>query len=181
MTFTREQILGLLIATAVLLLVIAQIWGALAGIPVGAPFHLNGKDFGLGILLGLGIVGLSTAMYYAWPQYRKSADMYLNLVLKPLALQDAIWVGLLPGLSEELLFRGIALPALGLVPSSLLFGVAHLLEWRQWPYALWATGIGLLLGLATLWSQNLLVAVVAHVTTNILSTLFWRIRLSPGS
>jgi uncharacterized protein len=181
MTFTREQILGLLIATAVLLLVIAQIWGALAGIPVGAPFHLNGKDFGLGVLLGLGIMGLSTAMYYVWPQYRKSADMYLSLVLKPLAPQDAIWVGLLPGLSEELLFRGIALPALGLVPSSLLFGVAHLLEWRQWPYALWATGIGLLLGIATLWSQNLLVAVVAHVTTNILSTLFWRIRLSPGS
>jgi hypothetical protein len=27
MTFTREQVLGLLIATAVLLLVIAQIWG----------------------------------------------------------------------------------------------------------------------------------------------------------
>jgi uncharacterized protein len=181
MTFTREQILGLLIATAVLLLVIAQIWGALAGIPVGAPFHLNGKDFGLGVLLGLGIMGLSTAMYYVWPQYRKSADMYLSLVLKPLAPQDAIWVGLLPGLSEELLFRGIALPALGLVPSSLLFGVAHLLEWRQWPYALWATVIGLLLGLAALWSQNLLVPVVAHVTTNILSTLFWRIRLSPGS
>jgi uncharacterized protein len=180
MTFTREQILGLLLATAVFLLMLAQIWGALAGIPVGAPFHLNVRDFGLGILLGLGIMGMSIVMYYGWPQYRESADRYLSLLLKPLAPQDTIWVGLLPGLSEELLFRGIALPALGLVLSSLLFGVAHLLDWRQWPYALWATGIGLLLGLATLWSQNLLVPVVAHVTTNILSTLFWRFRLSPG-
>jgi uncharacterized protein len=181
MTFTREQILGLLIATAVFLLVIAEIWGTLAGIPVGAPFHLNGRDFGLGLLLGLGIMGLSVAVYSVWPQYRDSANEYLSLVLKPLALQDAIWVGLLPGLSEELFFRGIALPALGLVLSSLLFGVAHLLDWRQWPYALWASGVGVLLGLAMLWSQNLLVPIVAHVTTNILSTLFWRIRLSPGT
>jgi uncharacterized protein len=181
MTFTREQVLGLLIATAVFLLVIAEIWGTLAGIPVGAPFHLNGRDFGLGLLLGLGIMGLSVAVYSVWPQYRDSANEYLSLVLKPLALQDTIWVGLLPGLSEELFFRGIALPALGLVLSSLLFGVAHLLDRRQWPYALWASGVGVLLGLAMLWSQNLLVPIVAHVTTNILSTLFWRIRLSPGT
>lgn len=181
MTFTREQILGLLVATAVILLVVAQVWGFLAEIPVGSPFHLNARDFGLGLLLGLGIMGLSTGMYYAWPQYRESADTYLALVLKPLEIQDALWVGLLPGLSEELLFRGMALPTLGLVLSSLLFGVSHLLDWRQWPYAVWATGIGLLLGIATLWSQNLLVAVVAHVTTNLLSTIFWKLRLSPGS
>lgn len=181
MTFTREQILWLLIATAVFLFVIAQIWGALAGIPVGAPFHLNVKDFGLGLLLGLGIMVLNIGVYYSWPPYRESANEYLSLVLKPLTPQDAIWVGLLPGLSEELFFRGIALPALGLLLSSLLFGVAHLLDWRQWPYALWASGIGVLLGLAMLWSQNLLVPIVAHVTANILSTLFWQFRLSESS
>ena len=56
----------------------------------------------------------SSIIYRLWPAYRQSADVYLALVLKPLILMDLIWLGLLPGLSEELLFRGVMLPALGL-------------------------------------------------------------------
>jgi uncharacterized protein len=93
---------------------------------------------------------------------------------------DLIWLGLLPGLSEELLFRGVMLPALGLnltavVISSVLFGVLHLSGAGQWPYVVWATIVGFALGYCTLVTGNLVVPVVAHIITNLVSSFLWKV------
>jgi membrane protease YdiL (CAAX protease family) len=103
------------------------------------------------------------------------------MVLQPLTWADLIWMGLLPGLSEELLFRGVMLPAIGLnvngvIFSSLCFGVLHLSGLQQWPYVVWATVIGLVLGTSALVSGNLLVPIAAHITTNLLASLVWKAR-----
>lgn len=124
---------------------------------------------------------MSALVYQVWPTYRRSADFYLELVIKPLAWPDLLWLGLLPGISEELLFRGVMLPALGLstaglIVSSLCFGISHLSNFRQWPYAVWATTIGLMLGYSTLATHNLLVPITAHVLTNLISGIFWKLR-----
>jgi uncharacterized protein len=89
-------------------------------------------------------------------------------------------LGLLPGLSEELLFRGIMLPALGfnlaaVAVSSILFGVLHLSGNGQWPYVVWATIVGFALGYCALITGNLVVPVVAHIITNLVSGLLWKI------
>jgi hypothetical protein len=102
------------------------------------------------------------------------------LVLKPLILPDIIWLGLLPGMSEELLFRGVMLPAVGLnatglIATSLLFGVLHLSGPDQWPYVVWASIVGLLLGFSALATGNLLVPIVAHVATNLISSYLWKL------
>ena len=94
---------------------------------------------------------------------------------------DLLWMGLLPGLSEELLFRGVMLPAIGLnwtgvIFSSLCFGVLHLSGLQQWPYVVWATVVGLAFGGSALMTGNLLVPVVAHIITNLLSSLIWKVR-----
>ena len=112
--------------------------------------------------------------------YRRSADYYLELVIKPLMWIDIIWLGLLPGLSEELLFRGVMLPALGLnlaavFISSVLFGVLHLSGNGQWRYVVWATIIGFALGYCALITGNLVVPVVAHIITNLVSGSLWKI------
>ncbi|HBY76884.1 MAG TPA: CPBP family intramembrane metalloprotease, partial [Cyanobacteria bacterium UBA11148] len=93
---------------------------------------------------------------------------------------DIIWLGLLPGMSEELLFRGVMLPAVGLNPvgvlaSSLVFGILHLSGPQQWPYVVWATIVGLLLGFSALITGNLLVPIVAHVVTNWVSSCLWKL------
>jgi uncharacterized protein len=108
------------------------------------------------------------------------------MVVKPLILPDLIWLGLLPGLSEELLFRGVMLPAFGgdweaIVISSLCFGALHLSGWQQWPYLVWATVIGGLLAWSAVWSGNLLVPIVAHSLTNIMSGLIWKYRAAQRS
>ncbi|HBQ98807.1 MAG: CPBP family intramembrane metalloprotease [Roseofilum sp. Belize BBD 4] len=175
---TRSQILIAMGVTAVILLIIAKLWLA-----IGSIVHLRAQwelgKLAIGILLGLGITAASALVYSVWPAYRQSADVYLGLVLKPLTYPDILWLGLLPGLSEEFLFRGVMLPALGLnftglILSSLCFGVLHLSGSNQWPYVIWATLVGLALGYSALATGNLLVPILAHILTNLVSSFTWK-------
>jgi membrane protease YdiL (CAAX protease family) len=164
--------------TALILMIIAQVWQKLGSIAM-----LSWEITPKAILTGLGISGIiivaSGIIYRIWPAYRQSAQLYLELIIKPLVLPDLIWLGLLPGLSEELLFRGIMLPAFGydltaVILSSILFGILHLSGIQQWPYAVWATIIGLVLGYSAYLTGNLIVPIVAHIMTNFVSSLLWK-------
>lgn len=175
---TRTQVLVAMGVTAIMLLAVAKLWLLFGSVSL-LPVKLIGIDFLKGGAIGLAISGGSTIVYHIWPGYRRSADVYLEVVLKPLFWPDLIWLGLLPGLSEELLFRGVMISALGLnvtalVISSFSFGVLHLGGMDQWPYAVWATAVGLLLGYSVLETGNLLVPIVAHICTNLISSCAWK-------
>lgn len=174
----RTQILIFMGITAIFLLAIAKIWQKLAAVPLLA-VQFTTQAVLLSLALAGGITLCSGIIYRLWPAYRRSADYYLELVIKPLMWIDIIWLGLLPGLSEELLFRGVMLPALGLnlaalFISSILFGVLHLSGNGQWPYVVWATVIGFALGYCALVTGNLVVPVVAHIITNLVSGSLWK-------
>ncbi|AFZ37185.1 Abortive infection protein [Stanieria cyanosphaera PCC 7437] len=176
---SRTQILVVMGVTAVILLGVAKIWQRLGSVKLlPVIFDLNALIWGIGMAAGITVA--SSMIYWLWPAYRQSADIYLELVIKPLVLPDLIWLGLLPGLSEELLFRGVMLPALGLnlaavIISSLLFGVLHLSGAGQWPYVVWATIVGFALGYSALFTGNLLIPIIAHITTNLVSSVLWKI------
>jgi membrane protease YdiL (CAAX protease family) len=177
---SRVQILVALGVTALVLLLIARFWLLFDQVWL-LSVQFVPVDLLVGAGIGFGITGASAIAYQLWPGYRRSADMYLKMVLEPLEWGDLVWMGLLPGLSEELLFRGVMLPAIGLnmtgvIFSSLCFGVLHLSGLQQWPYVIWATLIGLVLGTSALVSGNLLIPIVAHITTNIMASLFWKTR-----
>lgn len=181
---TRSQVLTVMGMTAILLLIVAKGWqylGSVSLFPIGFNFPA--------VLIGFAIAGLiiliSSGIYNIWPAYRRSAQHYLELVLKPLAISDTLWLGLLPGLSEELLFRGVMIPALGsgviaVVISSVLFGVLHLGGIQQWPYGLWATAVGIILGTMMIITGNLLIPIVAHIITNFVSSLIWKLENKSG-
>lgn len=177
---SRVQILVAMGVTALVLLLVARFWLLFDKVEIlSVKFDAVVLLVGTGI--GLGITGASAIAYRLWPGYRRSADLYLKMVLEPLAWADLVWMGLLPGMSEEFLFRGVMLPAIGLnvtgvVFSSLCFGVLHLSGLQQWPYVIWATFIGLVLGASALISGNLLVPIIAHITTNLVASLFWKTR-----
>ncbi|MDF5707567.1 MAG: CPBP family intramembrane metalloprotease [Nostoc sp. S4] len=176
---TRIQVLGAMGATAIILLVVAKVSLHFGNFSL-LSWKLNQRDLLLGVGLGFAITALSGLTYRLWNSYRQSADFYLEVVLKPLALPDLIWLGLLPGLSEELLFRGVMLPALGfnhlaVIVSSLCFGVLHLSGSQQWPYVVWATIVGIILAYSALLTGNLLVPIAAHMTTNWISSYMWKI------
>ncbi|MBW4540053.1 MAG: CPBP family intramembrane metalloprotease [Myxacorys chilensis ATA2-1-KO14] len=175
---TRLQVLIAMGVTAVVLLFIAKAWiyfGSVTLIPVKFSFEAVLQ----GIALGLAITVASSITYRIWGAYRRSADYYLELILKPLLFPDLIWLGLLPGLSEELIFRGVMLPEFGLnlegiLISSLCFGVLHMNGLKQWAYIVWATIIGIALGYSAVWTGNLLVPIVAHVCTNFVAGCVWK-------
>lgn len=176
---SRTQILVFMGITAIFLLMVAKIWQKLGGVQLlSVEFNSQALLWSLGLALGISVA--SGIVYRLWPAYRRSAEVYLELVIKPLIWTDLIWLGLLPGLSEELLFRGVMLPALGLnmaavIISSVLFGILHLSGSGQWPYVIWATVVGFALGYCALVTGNLVVPVIAHVITNLVSSSLWKI------
>ncbi|MCY7369063.1 MAG: CPBP family intramembrane metalloprotease [Chamaesiphon sp.] len=177
---SRIQILIAMAVTSIILFGVAKLWLYLGDLQL-RPLVMTVEALGLGIAIGLGLTGLSSIVYAAWATYRESADFYLAMVLKPLSIPDLIWLGLLPGLSEELLFRGVMLPALGLDPigivlSSICFGVLHMTNIQQWPYAVWATLVGMILAFTMVETGNLLIPIVAHITTNFVSGLSWKLK-----
>ena len=177
---SRIQILIAMAVTSIVLFGVAKLWLYLGDLQL-RPLVMTVEALGLGIAVGLGLTGLSSIVYAAWATYRESADFYLAMVLKPLAIPDLVWLGLLPGLSEELLFRGVMLPALGLDPigivlSSLCFGVLHMTNLQQWPYAVWATLVGMILAVTMVETGNLLIPIIAHITTNFISGLSWKLK-----
>lgn len=174
---TRIQVLVAMGVTALVLLAISKIC-LLFGVNL-LPISFNVKALMWGIAIALGITTTSGLIYRIWPAYRRSANTYLMLVLTPLLWPDLVWLGLLPGLSEELLFRGVVLSALGLdtlalIGSSVFFGVLHLSGRQQWPYMVWATVVGIVLGYSALATGNLLVPITAHILTNLISSSIWK-------
>lgn len=180
---SRTQVLIAMGVTAIVLLVIAKVWLHFGSISL-MPVRFTLKAGLQGIALGFGITIASSIVYRVWAEYRRSADHYLSLVLNPLVFADLIWLGLLPGLSEELLFRGVMLPEFGLdvagvLLSSACFGVLHLSNLKQWSYVVWASIVGVALGLSAVWTGNLLVPIIAHTLTNLVSGLIWKLSDRP--
>ena len=179
-SFTRTQILGFMGITSLILLIIAQVWQKLGKINI-IPVNFNIHDLLTGFFIALGIILASSILTRVWEDYRLSAEKYLDLIISPLVIADLIWVGLLPGLSEELLFRGVMLPAFGydwlaLIISSVFFGVLHWSDASSWHYVVWAIAIGFVLGYSVYLTGNLLVPIIAHSLTNFVSSFLWKLK-----
>ncbi len=70
-------------------------------------------------------------------------------------------------LGEELLFRGLLVPLLGVVLSSLLFGALHQVRGEaRWGWAVWATVMGLLFAVIYAATGSLSGALLAHAMIN---------------
>jgi membrane protease YdiL (CAAX protease family) len=103
----------------------------------------------------------------------------LHADLRP-AVRDAgdgtvLVLGIASGIAEELFFRSLLVPILGLVLSSLAFGALHQLRGRAgFIWAAWATVMGILFGGLFLATGSLLGPIVAHATINVLNLRFLR-------
>ncbi|MGI0482142.1 CPBP family intramembrane glutamic endopeptidase [Geminocystis sp. CENA526] len=179
-SFTRMEILIFMGVTSLILLIISQLWRYFGSVKI-IPVIFTFQAVGWGIALGFAIISASLILSQIWEKYRQSAEQYLDLIITPLVFPDLIWVGLLPGLSEELLFRGVMIPAFGydvlaLIISSLIFGVLHLSDRQNWQYALWASIIGFVFGYTAYITGNLLIPIIAHIFTNSVSSTIWKIK-----
>lgn len=144
---------------------------------------ISGKLLGLSILLGLVLYLLNTFVADAFHSFiallgyeniYSSGTVTLNYQL---LLKEFILSCILPGFCEEFLHRGIMLhagkksgnPKFFLIISSILFGLMHL-NINQFFYA---SILGFLMGLASLASDSIYPAMIAHFMNNFLSNYFY--------
>ena len=124
------------------------------------------------IALGLVIVGLTRVALRMWKSVGHATDA-LAEILGPLTWKDALILAAVSSISEEVLFRGALFSSLGLIGSSLLFGLVHVVPRRAlWMYPLFAAGAGLVLGLLRDGSGSVYPPIIAHFVVNTLNLHF---------
>lgn len=79
---------------------------------------------------------------------------------------DFVVMSILAGLGEELLFRGVLQPLLGIVIASFLFGSLH---WLNWAYAAIATIYGFYFGWLSATTDNLIVPIAVHAAYDLVA------------
>jgi membrane protease YdiL (CAAX protease family) len=85
-------------------------------------------------------------------------------------------------LGEELLFRGLLVPAVGVVASSIVFGALHQIGGRaRWAWMGWATVMGLLFGTVFAATGSLAGPLVAHLAINHSNLRFLRDAADPDA
>jgi membrane protease YdiL (CAAX protease family) len=103
----------------------------------------------------------------------------LHAALRPFAsTMTPLAIVLLAGLSafgEEMLFRGLLQPYIGVVPQALVFGAAHQMPGpSRWVWVAWATVVGLALGGMFQLTGSLLGPLAAHALVNGLNLAYLR-------
>lgn len=129
-----------------------------------------GRTLGDSVLWGLGVGALITVFSQAASKFtswgRRLSDVIQEMMGKP-SLYDALILAALSGLAEELIFRGLLLPYMGLAASSIIFGLVHLIPKDDlWPWSLWAVAAGFFLGWLALHTGGLLAPILAHSMVN---------------
>jgi len=174
---TRRGFLRLEWAVSCGLVALALAWAGLRHLPLGAPWHAGARDLAAGAAAGallwlcIPLIRLSRRMREVW-------DGVLVPFSRMLTTADIVVVALLSGISEELFFRGILLPEIGLAASSLLFGALHALNAV---YATWAALTGAGFGLLALATGSLAAPMAAHATYNLGALLILRRSHGPAA
>ncbi|PRQ40064.1 putative CAAX amino terminal protease [Rosa chinensis] len=135
----------------------------------------------LQLIAGL-VILISSSRYIllkTWPEFAESSNAANQQVLTSLQPLDFIIVAFLPGVSEELLFRGALQPLFGSNLSSavvvaLVFGVLHLGSGRKYSFAVWASLVGFVYGYAAIASSSLVVPMVSHAVNNLVGGILWQ-------
>jgi CAAX protease family protein len=124
----------------------------------------------IGLALG-GLVAFSTRIFvtrYAWARNLHSE---LRPVARDLSAAGIIALAAFSALGEELWFRGILLPWLGLWLQAAVFGIVHaqLRGPSRWAWISWATIMGLAFGATFQLTGSLVGPIAAHALINCLN------------
>lgn len=126
----------------------------------------------LGIAFG-GLVVISTRPMVARFSWAKHLHQTLRPIARSISSTGIFVLAVLSAIGEELLFRGLLAPWIGLLPQALLFGVVHQVPGRsRWVWVTWASLIGLALGAMFELTGSLVGPLVAHALINGLNLLY---------
>ena len=122
----------------------------------------------LALSLGMGLAVVTLSRWSAnHTQWGSRLRREFRQMLGPLDAKQILWLSLLSSMGEEILFRGVLQPRLGLWWTVLLFGLLHFPYRRQMvPWTLFATLLGVVLAWLTEYSGSLWPAILLHFYIN---------------
>lgn len=180
---------GLIAALGILIRQVSHV-ASMEGLPIldcSTEVTFGIEMWHLELITGL-VILISSCRYLllkTWPDFAESTEAANQQVLTSLQPLDYLVVSFLPGITEELLFRGALLPLFGMDWKSVLlaatiFGVLHLGNGRKYSFAIWATFVGFVYGYATIVSSSLVVPMASHALNNLAGGLLWRHTSKPA-
>ncbi len=127
----------------------------------------------VGLAYGAGIVWVSQRLVDRW-QWKPALRLHVGLrgllgvVDAPMGSGEILVLALSSAIAEEVFFRGWLLPAIGLIPSSLIFGALHYAPRTRgmWTWIPLAIVMGLVFGLMYKSFGTLTAPVLAHFVIN---------------
>jgi uncharacterized protein len=162
---------------AILLAVaLALAWWIRVPLAPGPP--VAGVAWGAAAAVALGAVNLAClrARGNRWPG--GALRHVCRLIVRPLFEHVQVWhilvISALAGVAEEVLFRGVLQPLVGLTVASVVFGVVHVGGRSFIGYGVWAACIGALFGWLMVATGGLLAPIVAHAVYDALALAYVR-------
>jgi uncharacterized protein len=120
----------------------------------------------LGCLVGVAVV-LLTRVFVRHMNWARRLHTEFRTVLGPLRSTEIGALALTSSVGEELFFRGAMAPAIGLIASSVIFGLVHMGPIRTfWPWTVWALIMGFVFGGMYELTGEILAPVIAHFVIN---------------
>jgi membrane protease YdiL (CAAX protease family) len=142
-------------------------WLPLVGAEAHAFSLLLGAAFAGAVVVGTRVL----VQHVAWA---KNLHRDLRPMTVSLDATGIVMIAAFSALAEELVFRGLLLPWLGLLPQALIFGVVHaqLSGPSRWVWVAWASVVGLALGAMFALSGSLVGPLLAHALINALNLAY---------
>jgi membrane protease YdiL (CAAX protease family) len=173
---------GLLISVAWPLGGADRLVGRLGGIPT---------NLAAGVCAGLGLMALNYAVHQ-WLRlqfgeaYERRFYAYAMDVIGAMGPVEAVGGGLMAGLGEEPVFRGVVVaafesPTLGVICAAMLFGIAHYLRREFFWFFVWGISEGLLFGLLYVMTDSVIVPAVAHGLFDTVGFLYFEAMRDTGN
>lgn len=158
---------------------LALLWRGSSPFSYGAPWLVlpavesHVCSVGLGFALGA-LVALSTRIFVTRFAWARNLHVELRPVARDLSALGIVAVATFSALGEELWFRGLLQPWVGLWLQALAFGMVHsqLRGPSRWAWVGWATIMGLAFGALFALTGSLAGPIVAHALINGLNLAF---------
>ena len=149
-----------------LLVFVALTWSWWRGIDFALGGTAKGVAYGLfmaAVLAGANFYLLIRAPALPGvPSIRRLYVEVMQPVFGNLSMTEIIVVSAVAGIGEELLFRGVLQPELGLFPASMIFGLAHMGGGGTLAFGCWVMVMGGMLGILAIVTEGLLGPIIAH-------------------
>jgi len=133
-------------------------------------------------VVGVFIYWISVRVLSRWSESIRSLESLFSQLLSPISYLQIFLVSSVTAFVEEWFFRGILVDHFGLILSSIVFALCHLIPApRLWMWSIWSFLAAVILGSIYQDTHSLYVPLLIHFLINFLSLIFinWRAYQAP--